>query len=332
MSRAGRRAGLATVLALLLAVAAALAACGGSTPSVEQSLRPSQEAAGTPHGAIAYSTSKAFARSVYPRASDTWGEIKAREFVHGTFQQYEYHPRLQEFIFEARGERIHSGNVIAVKEGESAERLIIGAHYDSVPGGDGYTDNAVGVALMLELAARLKSQPTPYTLVFVAFGAEERGLYGSRHFVSDMTAEERASTIGMINLDAVAGGDRVYIFSRKGGGTWLRDDVRAAAEELDVRLRPAPARKGTSEGTATSLTDDLPFHWAGIPTTTLTATNWTAGAKDGSTQTSKSGRIWHTTKDTVQFIEKTYPGRVERQLRELSSVLEVVLTSRLERS
>ena len=101
---------------------------------------------------------KTFARTVHPRAADTWGEIRAREFVLNTFQQYGFFPRTQEFLASTPRGRVHSANIIAVKEGESAKRLVVGAHYDSAPLGEGYTDNATGVGLLLETAARLKSR------------------------------------------------------------------------------------------------------------------------------------------------------------------------------
>ena len=57
------------------------------------------------------------------RPADTWGEIHAREFITGAFQQYGYFPLLDEFIATSGGRRIHSANVIALKEGDSAERF-----------------------------------------------------------------------------------------------------------------------------------------------------------------------------------------------------------------
>lgn len=68
--------------------------------------------------------------------------------------------------------------------------LVVSAHYDHLgtmgrrtyfPGAN---DNASGVAMLLELAAyyaRPENRPA-YSLVFIAFGAEEAGLLGSRYF------------------------------------------------------------------------------------------------------------------------------------------------------
>ena len=326
---------LVLVVGLLSVVAAASFAgavgCGGGTPGIGSPTgRPSREVASSPYGAVAYATATVFASSIHPRSADSWGEIRAREFVIGTFQQYDYTPNLQEFITTTGGSRVHSANVVAVKEGVSAERLVVGAHYDAA-GGEGYADNATGVALLLELAARLRDKETPYTLVFVAFGADDREQLGSHYFAESMSDLERGATRGMINLDGVAGGDGLYAFSRPGAPTWLRDDILAAAVELDVALGSPPARGGAAAGTATLATADRAFAAAGVPAAAVTASNWDAGRGNGAVQTAEHGRIWDTNRDTVKFIDASYPGRVQAQLADLTRVLEQVLTSKLEK-
>ncbi|MEL6903465.1 MAG: M28 family peptidase [Cyanobacteria bacterium J06606_4] len=62
--------------------------------------------------------------------------------------------------------------------------ILIGAHYDTVPGSPGADDNASGVAALLTLAELLREQAqrgqgTKRTLYFVAFDLEEYGLVGS---------------------------------------------------------------------------------------------------------------------------------------------------------
>ena len=48
--------------------------------------------------------------------------------------------------------------------------------------------------------------------------------------------------------------------------------------------------------------------------------------------TAEDGRLWHSRKDTVAYVEKKYPGRVAGQLHDLSRVLDVLLTSKLGRN
>src|SRR5204863_9140959 len=45
------------------------------------------------------------------------------------------------------------------------------------------SDNAAGVAVVLELVRELKSRELPVSLVAVAFDDEEQGLNGSRYYV-----------------------------------------------------------------------------------------------------------------------------------------------------
>src|SRR5215471_14043891 len=45
------------------------------------------------------------------------------------------------------------------------------------------SDNAAGVAVVLELVRELKARSLPVSLVAVAFDDEEQGLNGSRYFV-----------------------------------------------------------------------------------------------------------------------------------------------------
>ena len=321
----------ALLAAVLVALAGVLAGCSMSSPVwPEATSRPSQEVGTSPSGTIAHATARAFAEQIHPRTADTWGEIRAREFVVGTFQQYGYEPSLQEFIVHDNGRRLHSANVLVVKEGESAERLVIGAHYDAAAG-EGYTDDAVGTGLLMELAARMRALETPYTLVFVAYGAEQRSRLGSRHFVEAMSKVERSAVLGVIDLDAVAGGDELFVYSQPEAATWLRDDILAAAQDLGVELGPPPARGDLMAGTADLPGSAATFVEAGIPAATLTATSWTAGRKDGGTQTSAQGQLRGTARDSVQFVESKFPGRVEAQLADLSQLLEIVLTSRLEK-
>lgn len=71
-------------------------------------------------------------------------------------------------------------NVVADVPGTEGDGVVvIGAHYDSVPGSPGADDNASGVAVMLELARSLKGFKSPYTLRFVAFVNEEAPWFGT---------------------------------------------------------------------------------------------------------------------------------------------------------
>ncbi|MBD6616501.1 M28 family peptidase [Komarekiella sp. 'clone 1'] len=62
--------------------------------------------------------------------------------------------------------------------------ILIGAHYDAVPGTPGADDNATGVAVLLELARKFAAEPAKYPLRLVAFDMEEYGLLGSADYAA----------------------------------------------------------------------------------------------------------------------------------------------------
>jgi len=57
--------------------------------------------------------------------------------------------------------------------GHNSPHLVIGAHYDSVPGTVGADDNASAVAILVEVARLLKDDPSVSRIRFVAYANEE---------------------------------------------------------------------------------------------------------------------------------------------------------------
>lgn len=97
-----------------------------------------------------------------------------------------------------------ANNVIGFLDNGAPYTIVIGAHYDHLGMGtqgssrdkepqgkihNGADDNASGVAGLLELARFFAQNTTkePYNFLFIAFGAEELGLVGSRYFVNNPT-------------------------------------------------------------------------------------------------------------------------------------------------
>ena len=81
-------------------------------------------------------------------------------------------------------------NVIGSVSGLKKKSIIISAHYDHLgmmgkaifPGAN---DNASGVAMLLSLANFFSDKSPKYNLVFIAFGAEEVGILGSKYYVEN---------------------------------------------------------------------------------------------------------------------------------------------------
>jgi hypothetical protein len=70
-------------------------------------------------------------------------------------------------------------NVYASYGPETGPRIVIGAHYDAVPGAPGADDNASGVAVLLELAKYLGKNAPSVRVDLAAYTLEETGLIGS---------------------------------------------------------------------------------------------------------------------------------------------------------
>ena len=95
--------------------------------------------------------------------------------------------RLESLGFVVERHRYATGvNVVGVRTGttEPNRRVLIGAHYDHIPGCEGADDNATGVAGVLEAARVLTQASYPRTLVAACWDEEERGLIGSRAYAA----------------------------------------------------------------------------------------------------------------------------------------------------
>jgi acetylornithine deacetylase/succinyl-diaminopimelate desuccinylase-like protein len=66
-------------------------------------------------------------------------------------------------------------NIVGDKAGKTfPDRvLILGAHYDTVPGSPGADDNASAVSVLLEVARAIQAVPLKYTVRFIAFSEYE---------------------------------------------------------------------------------------------------------------------------------------------------------------
>jgi Zn-dependent M28 family amino/carboxypeptidase len=99
-------------------------------------------------------------------------------------------------------------NVVATKYPDRPSQvgecppLLIGAHYDTVSGSPGADDNASGLAVLLEVASHLSTQPLVRPVWLVAFCLEEQDRLGSQAFVSRLRAERR-ELAGAIILECV---------------------------------------------------------------------------------------------------------------------------------
>lgn len=175
----------------------------------------------------------------------------------------------------ARADR-PSQNVIGEKAGGD-KVIIVGGHYDTVAGAPGANDNASGTGTMLALARHLAQRRLPVTLRFMAFGAEEAGLVGSRAYVQSLPEAERRRIVAVLNLDALGTGRPLDV----GGSGSLADLIQRVAEREGIALR-----RGTR---VTADSDHFSFIQVGIPAVHIASRDFS--------------RI-HTPDDRLEFVEK----------------------------
>jgi aminopeptidase YwaD len=122
--------------------------------------------------------------------------------------------KIQYEIRQKLAKNYETQNIIAYQKGTSkADSIVVfSAHYDHLGSFGkntifyGANDNASGISMLLELATYYSQNPPTFTVVFMAFGAEELGLLGSKYFVENPLFGLEKIKI-LINLDLVGTGD-----------------------------------------------------------------------------------------------------------------------------
>lgn len=139
----------------------------------------------------------------------------------GYLQAFNFKPKTNphdevKFTSVAEDSTVIGTNVIGFIDNKADQTIVIGAHYDHLGYGgegslfreeekaihNGADDNASGVALMLNLASKLKNTNTSNNYLFLAFSGEEMGLLGSNYFVKNATIPNEKINY-MINMDMV---------------------------------------------------------------------------------------------------------------------------------
>ena len=126
----------------------------------------------------------------------TWGEVDTHEFKFNG--------------------KTHQNLILNLGSIDNADipPILVGAHYDAVPGTPGADDNATGVAVLLEMAEVFANNPLKYPVRLVAFDLEEYGLLGSTAYAQYLK-ENRQKLRLMLSLEMLG-----YCNNAKGSQTY----------------------------------------------------------------------------------------------------------------
>ncbi|PSB12332.1 peptidase M28 [Pleurocapsa sp. CCALA 161] len=126
------------------------------------------------------------------------GHFFVREYIRETLTQWGT-VEVHEFKFNGK---THQNLILNLNSASNSDLppILIGAHYDAVPGTPGADDNATGVAVLLEMARVFASNPLKYPVKLVAFDLEEYGLLGSTAYAKYLKDKEQKLRL-MLSLE-----------------------------------------------------------------------------------------------------------------------------------
>lgn len=226
------------------------------------------------------------------RQTGTEGEKKAASYISNRFKELKLQPKgtqnyLQPFSFrpktnphdevkfDVNGDGTITGNnVVGFLDNKAENTIIIGAHYDHLGFGgegslyrdsikaihNGADDNASGIAVLLNLAAKLTTKNTNNNYLFMGFSGEEMGLLGSNYFVKNPTIDINKISY-MINMDMVGRMKKDSSLAVYGTGTSPIFKQTLKSHNDNFRLVQQESGVGPSDHTSFYLADIPVLHF-----------------------------------------------------------------------
>jgi hypothetical protein len=230
-------------------------------------------------------------QAYYRRAAGTDSCRAAREWLAGKFHGFGYDSvYVDTFALYPGGPLGPYGNVVATKVGTVYPdiQIVIGGHFDGVPAAPGVDDNGTGTVGTLEIARVLAGIETQVTLIFIAFDAEELGLYGSWHY-ADAAAARDERILAMWNMDMIG-----HITNANAAKIYRGADSRLGQRWMSVAASLVGIT-GFLQGQVGN-SDQFPFDQNGYPAFFLQEYNFST--------------VYHTARDSTTFINFSYLTRM----------------------
>ncbi|WP_299258142.1 M20/M25/M40 family metallo-hydrolase [uncultured Aquimarina sp.] len=150
------------------------------------------------------------------RDTGSKGLEKAAKFIEQEFKKSGIEPYFESYLntFDAKGTETY--NVVGYLKGTDPdlanEFVVIGAHFDHIGNGkevngdtiaNGANDNAAGSTAVISLAKHFaEAKSNKRSVLFVLFGAEEKGLLGSSH-LAKVLKEKNLNLYTMVNFEMI---------------------------------------------------------------------------------------------------------------------------------
>lgn len=268
------------------------------------------------------------------RYPSTCGDTLSADFFYNQLKKLGLTVKKQEFFIPR--DSIYANNIYGYIPNKSNNYIVIGAHIDHLGFGgrgsgstrpdtvavhNGADDNASGVAGVLYLAKRYsRIKGLNMGLIFVAFGAEERGVVGSAHFAANLPKIHcnnkeveltKENIVAMVNFDMIGNlKDNAITLGGTGSAIEIDSLVNLSIEEFDNKLKVTRSPQGYGPS------DHASFYAKGIPVFYIT----TGATEDYHTPFDTPDKINYEGIDLVANFAGTIVDNLMRHNKQLSFV------------
>lgn len=284
-----------------------------------------------------------FVTSHPDRTSFSQKELDTAQWIEQKFNDFGLESKIQSFDADYNNKTVKSQNVVGVLDNGKEKQVIICAHYDNIYGSDlikgyqaeGAYNNGSGVAVMFALAQYFgtSSPELDFNIIFLALGAEEPGLYGSKYYESQMLPSQKSDTLLVIDLDCVGGGDYLYLYCDE-VNTIHQQFIKNIADNNNLALRLPPSNKKTFTA-STPLTPylhyglnsaNLYFLKSGINSAHFFSRNWDTNKKIGVVESQNHPSIIYTENDNLKTLQEYYGDTFIQKMDTAADIIYYTLT------
>ena len=167
-----------------------------------------------------------------PHPPGTPEHDRVRDYVRDELTKLGLAPEVEAGFSEFTRGRYHASanveNLVARLPGTANTRpVMLVAHYDSTPRGPGASDDAHGVAVLLETLRALGSGPVLRNdVIFLITDGEEKGLLGAIYFMGHHPWRKEPGVV--LNFEARGTSGNAFMFETSRGNEWMIRNLQAA--------------------------------------------------------------------------------------------------------